>query len=162
MRPGGCLLVLAAALGPPGATAQSPMPPEGGFAGAQRTEGAMPVILPLRERAAVIDRWLERRLETVAPEVMRREGVDLWIVAAREYNEDPVIENDAALHLHGGPPAHGPHPPRPGTGAAAGTARGGSVRPSVPFRGHGTRRASRTSGGAWRRSSPSATRNASR
>ncbi|MCG8469639.1 MAG: Xaa-Pro aminopeptidase, partial [Gemmatimonadetes bacterium] len=52
----------------------------------------MPVILPLRERARVIDRWLERRMERVVPEIMRREGVDLWIVAAREYNEDPVIE----------------------------------------------------------------------
>ena len=63
-----------------------------GFSGAQRTDGPMPAILSLRERAEVIDRWLERRLETVVPEIMRREGVDLWIVAAREYNEDPVIE----------------------------------------------------------------------
>ena len=55
-------------------------------------QSAMPVVLPLRERAEVIDHWLERRLETVAPEIMRREEVDLWIVAAREYNEDPVIE----------------------------------------------------------------------
>ncbi len=89
-------LLLAAVLGPvPGsssALAQTATAPGGGFADAQRTDGAMPVILPLRERAGVIDRWLERRLETVAPEIMRREGVDLWIVAAREYNEDPVIE----------------------------------------------------------------------
>lgn len=94
MRPADLLLALAAAavLGPSRAAAQSAMPPDGGFADAQRTDGAMPVILPLRERAAVIDRWLEGRLETVAPEVMRREGIDLWIVAAREYNEDPVIE----------------------------------------------------------------------
>lgn len=63
-----------------------------GFAEAQRVGGPMPAILPLRQRAAVVDRWLERRLETVIPEVMRREGVDLWIVAAREYDEDPVIE----------------------------------------------------------------------
>ena len=92
VQPVGLLLVLAAALCPAEATSQSAMPPHGGFADAQRTDGPMPVILPLRERAAVIDRWLERRLETVAPEIMRREGVDLWIVAAREYNEDPVIE----------------------------------------------------------------------
>ncbi|WP_419940050.1 M24 family metallopeptidase [Candidatus Palauibacter sp.] len=94
-QPAGLLLALTAALAPSQATAQaaqSAHPPHDGFADAQRTAGAMPVILPLRERAAVIDRWLERRLETVAPEVMRREGVDLWIVAAREYNEDPVIE----------------------------------------------------------------------
>ena len=51
-----------------------------------------PGVLPLRERAAVEDRWLEERLDTVVPALMRREGVDLWIVAAREYNEDPVLE----------------------------------------------------------------------
>ncbi len=59
---------------------------------ASAARAQMPVILPLRERAAVMDRWLEARLDTVVPALMRREGVDLWIVAAREYNEDPVIE----------------------------------------------------------------------
>ena len=52
----------------------------------------MPVVLPMRERAALMDRWLEARLDTVVPALMQREGVDLWIVSAREYNEDPVIE----------------------------------------------------------------------
>lgn len=51
-----------------------------------------PVILPMRERAAVIDRLLEERFELVIPELMRREGIDMWVIAAREYNEDPVIE----------------------------------------------------------------------
>lgn len=46
----------------------------------------------MRERAEVQDRWLEERLEVVAPALMRREGIDMWIVSAREYNEDPVIE----------------------------------------------------------------------
>ena len=54
-------------------------------------QSAMPAILPMRERATVVDRWLERRMETVVPALMRREGIDLWIVMAREYNEDPVI-----------------------------------------------------------------------
>ena len=48
-------------------------------------------LLPLREAARVRNEWLKARLETVLPEVMAREGIDLWIVAAREYNEDPVI-----------------------------------------------------------------------
>ncbi len=48
-------------------------------------------ILPLRLRAEVRNGWLKQRLETVLPEVMRREGFDMWIVVAREYNEDPVI-----------------------------------------------------------------------
>lgn len=52
----------------------------------------LPVVLPMRERAALMDRWLDARLDTVVPALMRREGVDLWIVSAREYNEDPVIE----------------------------------------------------------------------
>lgn len=48
-------------------------------------------VLPLRGRAEVRNGWLRQRLETVLPELMAREGFDLWIVAAREYNEDPVI-----------------------------------------------------------------------
>ena len=48
-------------------------------------------ILPLRARAEVCNAWLEQRLTEVLPEVMEREGFDMWIVAAREYNEDPVI-----------------------------------------------------------------------
>ena len=48
-------------------------------------------ILPLAERAARIDQMLAQRLETIVPGLLRREGVDLWIVAAREYDEDPVL-----------------------------------------------------------------------
>lgn len=55
-------------------------------------QAPMPEILPMRERAAVMDSWLAHRLETLVPMLMRREGVDMWIVTAREYNEDPVIE----------------------------------------------------------------------
>ncbi len=48
-------------------------------------------ILPLRQRADVRNNWLAERLDQALPELMRREGFDMWIVAAREYNEDPVI-----------------------------------------------------------------------
>jgi hypothetical protein len=48
-------------------------------------------ILPLRERAKVENRWLKFRLENVLPELMKREKFDMWIVSAREYNEDPVM-----------------------------------------------------------------------
>ncbi|MEL6537887.1 MAG: M24 family metallopeptidase [Bacteroidota bacterium] len=50
------------------------------------------VILPMRERAAVEDRWLENRMTTVMPMLMEREGIDMWILIAREYNEDPVLK----------------------------------------------------------------------
>lgn len=48
-------------------------------------------ILPLRERMQVQNRWLQQRMDEVIPAIMRREGFDMWIVVAREYNEDPVI-----------------------------------------------------------------------
>ncbi len=48
-------------------------------------------VLPMRERAAVIDRLLDDRIQTVLPGLMRRAGIDMWIIISREYNEDPVI-----------------------------------------------------------------------
>ena len=48
-------------------------------------------ILTLREQAKVRNGWLRRRLETILPALMAREDIDLWIVACREYNEDPVL-----------------------------------------------------------------------
>ncbi len=51
-----------------------------------------PKVLNMRERAEVIDRWLDERAETVLPELMKRTGIDMWIIIAREYNEDPVIK----------------------------------------------------------------------
>ena len=48
-------------------------------------------ILPERERARVIDEILEDRLTTLLPQLMRREGIDMWIIISREYNEDPVM-----------------------------------------------------------------------
>ncbi|NEK84610.1 aminopeptidase P family protein [Blastococcus saxobsidens] len=49
------------------------------------------VPLPLREQADVRDRWLTQRLLDVLPALMDRCGIDLWIVAGRECNEDPVL-----------------------------------------------------------------------
>ena len=48
-------------------------------------------VLPLRQRLIVKNDWLKKRLETILPEIMKREGFDMWIVIAREYNEDPII-----------------------------------------------------------------------
>lgn len=49
-------------------------------------------ILPLRERASVMDELLKHRLDTLVPELMRREGIDTWVIMSREYNEDPVLK----------------------------------------------------------------------
>ena len=48
-------------------------------------------ILPLRQQADIVDGWLKARLDRIIPELMARENMDMWIVACREYNEDPVI-----------------------------------------------------------------------
>src|SRR6185437_15241096 len=48
-------------------------------------------VLPLRSQMDVRNSWLRQRLDAVIPELMEREGIDMWIVACREYNEDPVI-----------------------------------------------------------------------
>ena len=55
-------------------------------------QGDMPLVLPMRARAEVMDAWLEQRLDTVVPALMRREDVDMWVLVAREYAEDPVVE----------------------------------------------------------------------
>ncbi len=48
-------------------------------------------ILPLRQRVDVVNAWLRDRLDNYLPELMAREGIDLWVINTREYNEDPVV-----------------------------------------------------------------------
>jgi hypothetical protein len=48
-------------------------------------------ILPLRAQADVRNRWLKQRLDEFLPALMARENFDMWLIVAREYNEDPVI-----------------------------------------------------------------------
>src|SRR5690606_28239921 len=50
-----------------------------------------PAVLSQREQAAVIDAWLEDRIQNLLPSLMTETGIDMWIVMSREYNEDPVI-----------------------------------------------------------------------
>ena len=45
----------------------------------------------LREQAARQQRWLKERLDSILPGLMRRYGIDMWVVPMREYNEDPVF-----------------------------------------------------------------------
>lgn len=52
---------------------------------------AMPTILPLRDRAQIQDAWLKDRLDTLAPALMREHRIDMWVMVAREYLEDPVV-----------------------------------------------------------------------
>jgi Xaa-Pro aminopeptidase len=45
----------------------------------------------LREQAALQQQWLQYRVDSVLPRLMRQNSVEMWIVAMREYNEDPVF-----------------------------------------------------------------------
>ncbi len=45
----------------------------------------------LREQARTQQAWLEERLEKNLPMLMRKHGVQMWVVTMREYNEDPVF-----------------------------------------------------------------------
>ena len=47
----------------------------------------------LREQATLRQQWLEQRMATVLPALMRKHGVDMWVIPMREYNEDPVFSS---------------------------------------------------------------------
>lgn len=48
-------------------------------------------ILSLKEQSRVVDELLADRLNNLLPVLMKEEGIDMWVVISREYNEDPVI-----------------------------------------------------------------------
>jgi len=62
-----------------------------GILTAQTRNNITPHILNMQDRAEVIDRWTEDKLDNLVPELMEREGIDMWVLVAREYNEDPVL-----------------------------------------------------------------------
>jgi len=63
------------------------------FPGVAPGQAAMRPFGTLREQADLQQKWLERRMETVLPGLMRKYGIDLWVIPMREYNEDPVFSS---------------------------------------------------------------------
>ena len=61
-----------------------------GMSDAEQVAPATPAILPMRERAAVIDVLLAERLHTVIPSIMREQGIDMWLLMSREYFEEQI------------------------------------------------------------------------
>ena len=49
-------------------------------------------ILPLRERAAFVNKLQKERLNKLLPQLMEKTDIDMWVLIAREYNEDPIIK----------------------------------------------------------------------
>ena len=75
------------------ASAQTLSPPILPMSETEQALPALPTILPLRDRAVVIDRILQERLDTIIPQIMREQGVSMWVLMAREYFEEPVVNS---------------------------------------------------------------------
>lgn len=52
----------------------------------------LPGVPNLRDRVVAHDRLVKARLDQVVPRIMREVGVDMWVLVASEYNEDPVVK----------------------------------------------------------------------
>ena len=79
--------LFAALIGLPAAAVPAPI-------GMRETEAqapALPPILKTRERAITENRILAERLDAIIPAIMREQGIDLWLLVAREYFEEPVV-----------------------------------------------------------------------
>ena len=62
-----------------------------GMSETEQQAPALPPILSAREQAELENRILAERLDTIVPTIMREEGIDLWLLVAREYFEEPVV-----------------------------------------------------------------------
>ena len=49
-------------------------------------------IADMKKRSEIIDEILAQRFEQILPGIMRRSGIDMWVIMSREYNEDPVLK----------------------------------------------------------------------
>lgn len=49
-------------------------------------------ILSIRDRAALVLKITQKRLDTLLPRLMRETGFDMWIIACNEDNLDPIFE----------------------------------------------------------------------
>ena len=54
-------------------------------------------VLTHREQAPLVKSWIVKRFDTILPALMQREGIDMWIIVSREYNDDPVFRSMAPL-----------------------------------------------------------------
>jgi Xaa-Pro aminopeptidase len=81
------LALLAVIVGLPAAAVAAPI-------AMNQTEAASPALPPIlnsRERAMTENRILAQRLDRIIPAIMREQGIDLWLLVAREYFEEPVV-----------------------------------------------------------------------
>lgn len=55
-------------------------------------QNLLPQRLSEEKRAKIVDDILEDRVNNLLPQLMKKAGVDMWILISREYNEDPVMK----------------------------------------------------------------------
>lgn len=80
-------VLLAALVGYSAAASPAPI----GMSETEARAPALPPILTAKERTATVNRILAERLDMIIPTIMREEGIDLWLLVAREYFEEPVV-----------------------------------------------------------------------
>ena len=90
-----CLLLAAAFVQEPAGIKSSGAPVLTSDSNGPESQAAVPIphILTLREQNAVYNASLRVRLEQIVPQIMREEGIDLWLVICRENHEDPVYSS---------------------------------------------------------------------
>src|SRR5918993_4763053 len=54
-------------------------------------------VLTLREQAPLVKGWIQKRFDTLLPQLMSRTGIDMWVIVSREYNDDPTFRSMAPL-----------------------------------------------------------------
>jgi Xaa-Pro aminopeptidase len=54
-------------------------------------------VLTHREQAPLVKGWIQKRFDTLLPQLMFRTGIDMWIIVSREYNDDPVFRSMSPL-----------------------------------------------------------------
>jgi Xaa-Pro aminopeptidase len=94
MRTALAALAISTALAPAALLAQPiafPATPGARTSGSPAADSLRPFGL-LRDQAMQQQQWFELRMERTLPALMRREGVDMWVVPMREYNEDPLFK----------------------------------------------------------------------
>src|SRR5687768_15413188 len=50
----------------------------------------MPKLLPQREQADIRQQWLKKRFDSLLLPMMKRHGIEMWIVVNEEFHTDPV------------------------------------------------------------------------
>src|SRR6476660_1390481 len=54
-------------------------------------------VLTHREQNDIVTPLIKKRFDTLLAPLMTREGIDMWIIPTREYNEDPVFASMSPL-----------------------------------------------------------------